>query len=57
MELPTIKKEYEDRGYKFKSNSDSRDYIISLQEKELERLDRMFSFVIYDDNKLILSRG
>ena len=53
---PQLRNEYEDRGYKFKSNSDSEIILYLYKEKELERLDGMFSFVIYDDNKLILSR-
>ena len=44
------------RGYKFKSTSDSEIILYLYKENELERLDGMFSFVIYDKNKLILSR-
>ena len=53
---PQLRKEYEKRGYTFKSNSDSEIILYLYKENELERLDGMFSFVIYDDNKLILSR-
>lgn len=53
---PTLRKEYESRGYTFKSNSDSEIILFLYKEGELNRLDGMFSFVIYDNNKLILSR-
>jgi len=53
---PQLRKEYEERGYNFKSNSDSEIILYLYKENELERLDGMFSFVIYDTNKLILSR-
>lgn len=53
---PQLRKEYEERGYKFKSSSDSEIILYLYKENELQRLDGMFSFVIYDDNKLILSR-
>lgn len=53
---PTLRKEYEGRGYTFKSNSDSEIILFLYKEGELKRLDGMFSFVIYDNNKLILSR-
>ena len=53
---PQLRKEYEQRGYKFKSNSDSEIILYLYKENELERLDGMFSFVIYDTNKIILSR-
>jgi asparagine synthase (glutamine-hydrolysing) len=53
---PQLRKEYEKRGYNFKSSSDSEIILYLYKENELQRLDGMFSFVIYDDNKLILSR-
>jgi asparagine synthetase B (glutamine-hydrolysing) len=53
---PTLRKEYESRGYTFKSNSDSEIILFLYKEGELNRLDGMFSFVIYDGNKLLLSR-
>ncbi len=53
---PQLRKEYEERGYNFKSTSDSEIILYLYKENELQRLDGMFSFVIYDDNKLILSR-
>ena len=53
---PQLRKEYEKRGYDFKSNSDSEIILFLYKENELQRLDGMFSFVIYDNNKLILSR-
>jgi asparagine synthase (glutamine-hydrolysing) len=53
---PQLRKEYEERGYVFKSNSDSEIILFLYKEGELKRLDGMFSFVIYDNNKLILSR-
>lgn len=53
---PQLRKEYEKRGYNFKSSSDSEIILYLYKENELHRLDGMFSFVIYDDNKLILSR-
>jgi len=53
---PTLRKEYEDRGYTFKSNSDSEIILYLYKENELNRLDGMFSFVLYDKGKLLLSR-
>lgn len=53
---PQLRKEYEERGYTFKSNSDSEIILFLYKEDELKRLEGMFSFVIYDGNKLILSR-
>ncbi len=53
---PQLRKEYEERGYTFKSNSDSEIILFLYKEGELTRLEGMFSFVIYDGNKLILSR-
>ena len=53
---PQLRKEYEQRGYTFKSNSDSEIILFLYKENELKRLSGMFSFVIYDGNKLILSR-
>jgi asparagine synthase (glutamine-hydrolysing) len=53
---PQLRKEYEERGYTFKSNSDSEIILFLYKENELKRLSGMFSFVIYDENKLILSR-
>ena len=51
-----LRKEYETRGYEFFSNSDSEIILYLYKENELKRLDGMFSFVIHDDNKLIVSR-
>ena len=53
---PQLRKEYEERGYSFKSNSDSEIILFLYKEGELKRLEGMFSFVIYHGNKLILSR-
>jgi asparagine synthase (glutamine-hydrolysing) len=53
---PQLRKEYEKRGYSFKSNSDSEIILFLYKEGELKRLEGMFSFVIYHGNKLILSR-
>jgi asparagine synthase (glutamine-hydrolysing) len=53
---PQLRKEYEERGYTFKSNSDSEIILFLYKEGELKRLDGMFSFIIYDNNKLLLSR-
>ena len=53
---PELRIEYEKRGYTFKSNSDSEIILFLYKENELRRLTGMFSFVIYDKNKLILSR-
>ena len=53
---PQLRKEYEGKGYTFKSNSDSEIILFLYKEGELKRLEGMFSFVIYDKNKLILSR-
>ena len=53
---PTLRVEYENRGYVFKSNSDSEIILYLYNEGELNRLDGMFSFVIYHNNKLIISR-
>lgn len=53
---PQLRKEYEKRGYKFKSNSDSEIILFLYKENELNRLVGMFSFIIYDNNKLLLSR-
>lgn len=53
---PELRKEYEERGYEFKSNSDSEIILFLFKEGELQRLNGMFSFVIYDGDKLTLSR-
>lgn len=53
---PTLREEYEGRGYTFKSHSDSEIILYLYKENELNRLDGMFSFVIYDGDKLIVSR-
>jgi asparagine synthase (glutamine-hydrolysing) len=53
---PQLRKEYEERGYIFKSNSDSEIILFLYKEGELKRLEGMFSFVIYDRTKLVLSR-
>ena len=42
--------------YEFKSNSDSEIILFLYKEGELQRLNGMFSFVIYDGDKLTLSR-
>ena len=51
-----LRKEYESRGYTFNSNSDSEIILYLYAEGELNRLDGMFSFVIHDHDKLIVSR-
>jgi asparagine synthase (glutamine-hydrolysing) len=53
---PELRKEYEGRGYEFKSNSDSEIILFLYKEDELKRLSGMFSFVIYDKDKLVISR-
>jgi asparagine synthase (glutamine-hydrolysing) len=53
---PQLRKEYEGRGYEFKSNSDSEIILFLYKEGELNRLEGMFSFVLYDNNKIYLSR-
>jgi len=53
---PQLRKEYEERGYEFKSNSDSEIILFLYKEGELQRLNGMFSFVIYDGGKLLVSR-
>jgi len=53
---PQLRKEYEERGYEFKSNSDSEIILFLYKERELQRLNGMFSFVIYDGGKLLVSR-
>jgi asparagine synthase (glutamine-hydrolysing) len=53
---PQLRKEYEERGYTFKSNSDSEIILFLYKEGDFKRVEGMFSFVIYDGNKLILSR-
>ena len=53
---PELRKEYEERGYTFKSNSDSEIILFLYKEGELKRLSGMFSFVIYDGDKLTISR-
>ncbi len=53
---PQLRDEYEGRGYKFKSSSDSEIILFLYKENELNRLVGMFSFIIYDNNKLLLSR-
>ena len=53
---PQLRKEYEKRGYTFKSNSDSEIILFLYKEGELKRLNGMFSFVIYHNNKVIISR-
>jgi len=53
---PELRKEYEERGYKFQSNSDSEIILFLYKENELKRLEGMFSFVILDDTKLVISR-
>ena len=47
---PQLRKEYEGRGYKFKSNSDSEIILYLYKENELERLDGMFSCYIDKTN-------
>ena len=51
-----LRKEYESRGYTFNSDSDSEIILYLYVEGELNRLDGMFSFVIHDNDKLIISR-
>jgi asparagine synthase (glutamine-hydrolysing) len=55
---PQLRKEYEERGYRFFSNSDSEIILYLYKENELPRLDGMFSFALHDTmtNQLILSR-
>lgn len=53
---PQLRKEYESRGYIFASNSDSEIILFLYKEGELNRLEGMFSFVIYDKDELIISR-
>ena len=48
---PSLRKEYEGRGYRFESNSDNEIILYLYQENELNRLDGMFSFILYDENK------
>ena len=55
-----LREEYEKGGYDFTSTSDSEIILYLYKEDELNRLDGMFSFIIYDrtpDNeKLVVSR-
>jgi len=55
---PVLRTEYESRGYNFQSNSDSEIILYLYKEDELNRLDGMFSFILYnsDTDKLIVSR-
>ena len=53
---PELRKEYIERGYEFMSTSDSEIILYLHREGELNRLDGMFSFIIYENNKLIVSR-
>ena len=55
---PELREEYKDRGYTFKSNSDSEIILYLYEQGELSRLDGMFSFVIYDTkiDKLFVGR-
>lgn len=55
---PQLRKEYEERGYQFFSNSDSEIILYLYEERELNRLDGMFSFILHDTNiqKLFISR-
>ena len=48
---PALKKEYENKGYEFSSYSDSEIILYLYKEDELNRLDGMFSFILYDENK------
>lgn len=51
-----LRGEYENRGYTFKSNSDSEIILYLYVENELNRLDGMFSFIIYDSGNITISR-
>jgi len=55
---PQLRKEYEERGYEFFSNSDSEIILYLYKENELQRLEGMFSFVLHDalTNELVISR-
>lgn len=55
---PQLRKEYEERGYEFLSNSDSEIILYLYEQGELQRLDGMFSFILYDTSiqKLFISR-
>lgn len=53
---PELREEYESRGYQFRSNSDSEIILYLYWEAELWRLNGMFSFVIYDGDRLVISR-
>lgn len=53
---PSLRAEYESRGYTFQSNSDSEIIIYLHREGELHRLDGMYSFILYSAGRLIISR-
>ena len=55
---PTLRTEYESRGYNFQSDSDSEIILYLYKEDELNRLDGMFSFILYDADigKVFVSR-
>ena len=55
---PQLRKEYEERGYQFFSNSDSEIILYLYEQRELNRLDGKFSFILHDTNiqKLFISR-
>lgn len=55
---PELREEYKTRGYTFQSNSDSEIILYLYEQGELNRLDGMFAFILYDKdiNKLIVSR-
>ena len=55
---PQLRKEYEERGYTFFSNSDSEIILYLYKENELKRLEGMFSFVLHDTLtiELVISR-
>jgi asparagine synthase (glutamine-hydrolysing) len=55
---PTLKAEYIKKGYKFFSNSDSEIILYLYENNELERLDGMYAFILYDRKKdtLVMSR-
>lgn len=53
---PELRWDYEKRGYKFKSTSDSEIILYLFKEGELNRLQGMFSYVIYQSSKLFISR-
>jgi asparagine synthase (glutamine-hydrolysing) len=51
-----LKNEYESKGYKFNSKSDNEIILPLYENKSLKKLDGMFSFIIWDEDKLIIGR-